>query len=56
MKLLTSAELAAELGVSITTVRRLIAAGMPALRLGRIYRFRLEQVLAWLERRGRRKR
>lgn len=47
--LLSAAEVAAHLGTCRATVYNLIDRGMPSLKVGRCRRFRLDDVLAWLE-------
>lgn len=37
------------LGVHQRTVRRLVARGLPHLLVGKVYRFKREDVVAWLE-------
>ena len=47
--LLSPAALAETLGITRATVYNLMARGMPSLKVGRCRRFRLDDVLAWLE-------
>lgn len=50
---MTRIEVAEELGVSVRTVERWTREGMPAARWSsRLYRYRLPEVMAWLERRA----
>ena len=37
------------LEISRSTVYRLMAKGMPSIKVGSVHRFPMEQVLAWLE-------
>lgn len=48
---LSGAELAPRLGVSRTRVHHLRQAGMPAIRIGEVYRYELGPCLAWLRER-----
>jgi len=48
-RLLTLAEVADFLSVSPKTVRRLIARGLPCVRLGRVVRFRPADLLRFVE-------
>lgn len=49
-ELLTRHELAAEMRVSVATVDRMKAQGMPAVTWGRrLVRFRLREAIAWAE-------
>jgi excisionase family DNA binding protein len=41
-----------ELGISRPTAERLVAQGMPHLKIGRLVRFSMQRVVAWLEQRG----
>jgi excisionase family DNA binding protein len=45
-------ELCRELAISRPTAERLVAAGMPHLKVGRLVRFSLPRVIAWLEQQG----
>ena len=49
MQMLTADALAETLGITRATVYNLMARGMPSLKVGRCRRFRLDDVLAWLE-------
>jgi len=42
-------DLCAELSISRPTAERLVAQGLPHLKIGRLVRFSLPRVLAWLE-------
>ncbi len=42
-------ELCAELAISRPTAERLVAQGMPHLKINKLVRFSLPRVLAWLE-------
>ena len=46
---LNTAELMAMLGISRSTVYRLMAKGMPNIMVGAMHRFPKDQVLAWLK-------
>jgi hypothetical protein len=50
---LSGAELAVRLGLSRTRIHHLRQTGMPAIRVGEIYRYELAPCLAWLRERGR---
>ncbi|HDT14510.1 MAG TPA: DNA-binding protein [Candidatus Aminicenantes bacterium] len=51
MALLVSVEeLAEELRVSRSTVNRLVRAGLPHIKIGRLVRFRMDRVVAFLDR------
>jgi excisionase family DNA binding protein len=51
--LLNEKELASYLGVSLSTVKRLRAEGLPAIKVGkRAVRFDRQQVREWLQRRA----
>ena len=50
MLLLTRKDLARELQVSEQTIHRLVKAGLPCIRLGRLVRFRMDRVEAYLDR------
>jgi excisionase family DNA binding protein len=45
------ARLCQELSISRPTAERLVAQGMPHLKVGKLVRFRMPAVLAWLEQR-----
>ena len=47
--MLTLKELAKELSVSTKTIYNLIERGMPNIRVGRVYRFKLAAVNEWLK-------
>lgn len=47
--LIGASALAETLGVTRATVYNLMGRGMPSLKVGRCRRFRLDDVLAWLE-------
>jgi hypothetical protein len=49
---LSGADLAPRLGVSRTRVHHLRQAGMPAIKVGEVYRYELAACLAWLRERG----
>jgi AraC-like DNA-binding protein len=51
--LLDGAGLARELGCSTRQVSRLVGEGLPHVLVGDARRYRLEQVLSWLDRRSR---
>jgi len=52
-RLLSSEELAHLLNLSVATVRRLAKAGkIPHVRIGHLYRFNLQEVLAYIKNRG----
>jgi len=46
---LSTAELMAMLGISRSTVYRLMARGMPNIMVGAVHRFPKDQVLSWLK-------
>ena len=46
---LSTGELMAMLGISRSTVYRLMAKGMPNLMVGAVHRFPKDQVLTWLK-------
>jgi excisionase family DNA binding protein len=48
-QLLTVEQVAARLGVSPKTVRRLMRRGLPSVRLGRLVRFEQRDLLRWVE-------
>lgn len=48
MKLMTSVELRLYLDISDVTLFRLRQSGMPCFRVGRSFRYRMEDVMAWL--------
>ena len=50
MEILTIGDLAKELRVSESTVRRLMRAGMPCIKLGRMVRFKVDRVEKYLDR------
>ena len=47
--MLTKKELAEKLSVSVYTVDRLIAKGMPRVKVGSCVRFEYEEVVKWLK-------
>ena len=47
--MITLQELIKELKLSRQTIYRLIKDGMPNIRIGRVYRFNLAEVKAWLK-------
>jgi phage terminase Nu1 subunit (DNA packaging protein) len=53
MELLTKKELAAHLKVSVRAIDNWQAQGMPSLCIGRLRRYRLDEVLAWHDARQR---
>ena len=46
---ISTAGLMEVLEISRSTVYRLMAKGMPSIKVGSVHRFPMEQVLAWLE-------
>jgi len=48
-QLLTVEQVAAQLGVSPKTVRRLMRRGLPSIRFGRLVRFEQRDLLRWVE-------
>lgn len=50
--MLNKKELADFLDISESMVNKLIAKGMPHIKIGKIVRFELEEVLKWLKERG----
>jgi excisionase family DNA binding protein len=48
-QLLTIRQVAEYLNVSLKTVRRLLGRGLPSVRVGRLVRFRQQDVARWIE-------
>jgi excisionase family DNA binding protein len=48
-QLLTLQQVAEYLNVSLKTVRRLLLRGLPSVRIGRLIRFRQQDVARWIE-------
>lgn len=56
-QLYTPDELASYLQISRATIHRYTARGMPTVRLSKkVYRFRIDEVMKWLEEKGARRR
>lgn len=49
--MLNKKELAKELSISVSMVDKLLAQGMPHLKIGKSVRFELQEVKDWLKRR-----
>lgn len=47
--LLNKEQLSEKLGVSVTTVNRLMAKGMPKIKVGKSVRFEYNDVVSWLK-------
>ena len=50
-ELLKAGEVGDRLGVSEAAVRKWAVEGLPALRIGRLRRYKLEEVIGWLQER-----
>lgn len=50
--MLNKKELAKELSISVSMVDKLLAQGMPHLKIGKSVRFELTEVMNWIKRRG----
>lgn len=48
--MLDKKELAQHLGISVSMVNKLIAKGLPHIKVGSAVRFELEEVMKWLKR------